>query len=541
MIRAIKRNRGRAQVLSRQRSLTHSTPAPVAGWNARDSIAAMNEDEAVILDNWFPEESWVRVRRGYAVHTPERVYLADELGNILTAENGDLLVFTHGIDGTVESLMAYNGPASQNLFAAVNGEIMDVTNSGEPLTPAYQGLSNDRWIHTMFGNSAGNFLYIVNGEDDPRYFDGSSWTIPSLTGVTATTLAYIAAFKQRLFFAEVGSLSFWYTANVETISGALSRYRLDAYCNEGGYLMAIGTWTRDGGAGLDDLAVFITSEGEAVVFQGTNPGDANAWALVGTYPVGKPIGRKCLFKWGGDLVVITEDGLIPLSRALSAVATDEIALSNRISGAVSDAVRLYKTNFGWQGTQYDAGKMLIVNIPIIEGSISYQYVMNTSTRAWCRFTGMNGGCWEVFNGELYFGGVNAVYKADTGEADMGENVQTDALTSFSYFKRRGAQKVLRMARPVMETIGSATVALEANMDFEQRAPSAVPTFAADEGSEWDVAEWDVASWGAGVTVQKNWQRVAGIGIAAALRMKTATRGQMKWNSTDFIFEIAGPI
>lgn len=541
MIRALKRGRGGAQVLSRQRSLTHSTPAPVAGWNARDSIAAMNEDEAVILDNWFPEESWVRVRRGYERHTDERVYLADEEGNVLTAENGDLLVFTHGIDGTVESLMAYNGPASNNLFAAVNGEIMDVTSAGEAGAPAYQGLSNDRWIHTMFGNSAGNFLYIVNGEDDPRYFDGASWTIPTLTGVTAATLAYVAAFKQRLLFAEVGSLSFWYTANVETISGALTEFRLDAYCAQGGYLMAIGTWTRDGGAGVDDLAVFVTSEGEVLIFQGTNPASANTWALVGTFYVGKPVGRKCLFKWGGDLVVITENGFIPLARTLAAVDVKEIALSNRISGAVSDAVRFYKANFGWQGTLHPAGNMAIFNIPVVEGTTVYQYVMNTSTRAWCRFTGMNGSCWEVFNGELYFGGVNGVFKADTGEADLGENVQTDALTSFSYFKRRGVKKVLRMARPVMETIGSATIALEANMDFVQRAPTAVPTFSADEGSEWDVAEWDVAAWGAGVTVQKNWQRVSGIGIAAALRMKTATRGLMKWNSVDWLAELAGPL
>lgn len=539
MIRAIRRRTG--QALARPRSHTTSTPAPVGGWNARDSIASMKEDEAVILDNWFPEESWVRVRRGRTEHTPVRVYLADENGDTLTAENGDLLVYTHGIDGTVETLMAYNGPASSNLFAAVNGEIMDITTAGEPLEPAYQGLSNDRWQYTMFGNSAGNFLYIVNGEDAPRYFDGSSWTIPSLTGPTATDLIHVAAFKQRLLFAEVGTLSFWYTANVETISGALTEFRLDAYCRLGGYLMAIGTWTRDGGAGVDDLAVFYTSEGEALIFSGTNPGSADAFALVGTFYIGKPIGRRCLVKWGADLIVVTETGFIPLSRALTAVDTDQIAISSKINGAVADSVRLYKDNFGWQPIVYPAGNMLIVNIPVIENGTTHQYVMNTTTRAWCRFVDWDASCWEVFNGELYFGGTDTVCKADTGEADLGEDIQTDALTSFSYFRRRGAKKALRMARPVMETIGSAYIALEANVDFVQRMPTAVPTFTADEGSAWDVAEWDVAEWGAGVTIQKDWKRVSGLGIAAALRMRTATRGLMKWNSVDWLYEVGGPL
>lgn len=523
--------------------MSHSTPAPVAGWNARDSIASMKEDDAVILDNWFPEESWVRVRRGYTEHTPARVYLTDETGEILVTEGGEPIVFTHGIDGTVESLMGYSGPASSNLFAAVNGEIMDVTIAGEPLEPAYQGLSNDRWQHTMFGNSAGNFLYIVNGEDEPRYFDGSTWTIPSLSGsgLTTANLINIAAFKQRLFFAEVGSLSFWYAAAVETISGALTRFRLDAYCNLGGFLMAIGTWTRDGGAGLDDLAVFVTSEGEILLFAGTDPGAAETWALVGAFYIGKPLGRRCFVKWGGDLAVVTENGLIPLSRALAALDPEEVALSNRIGGAITDSVRLYRDNFGWEATVDPAGNMVLLNIPVVEGTTIYQYVMNTTTRAWCRFIGLNGSCWEVFNGHIYFGGVNAVYHFDNDDADLGENIQADVLTSFSYFKRRGLKKVLRMTRPVMETIGAASVALEANMDFVQRSPMAVPTFTPDEGSEWDVAEWDVAAWGASVTIQKNWKRVSGIGIAAALRMKTSSRGLMKLNSIDWMFEIAGPL
>jgi len=42
-----------------------SLPAPVGGWNARDSLANMESTDAVILDNLFPTVSSVNLRGGY--------------------------------------------------------------------------------------------------------------------------------------------------------------------------------------------------------------------------------------------------------------------------------------------------------------------------------------------------------------------------------------------------------------------------------------------------------------------------------------------
>ena len=48
----------------RQVSESFSLPAPVGGWNARDSAANMSELDATILVNWFPETTDIRVRKG---------------------------------------------------------------------------------------------------------------------------------------------------------------------------------------------------------------------------------------------------------------------------------------------------------------------------------------------------------------------------------------------------------------------------------------------------------------------------------------------
>ena len=58
---AIVRNRGRVQV-----ARTKSVPAPVGGWNDRDSLANMPEQDAVILKNLWPLPSKVVLRRGYS-------------------------------------------------------------------------------------------------------------------------------------------------------------------------------------------------------------------------------------------------------------------------------------------------------------------------------------------------------------------------------------------------------------------------------------------------------------------------------------------
>ena len=46
---------------------TASVPAPIGGWNARDSLANMSPTDAVQLVNWFPTPTDVTMRKGYTV------------------------------------------------------------------------------------------------------------------------------------------------------------------------------------------------------------------------------------------------------------------------------------------------------------------------------------------------------------------------------------------------------------------------------------------------------------------------------------------
>jgi hypothetical protein len=476
----------------------------------------MREDEAIVLENWFPEETTVRVRRGHTEHVT-------------------------GLGAAVDSLMSWNGPASTKMFGAAGGSIFDVTTAGAVGAADITGLTGNRWQHTMYGNSAGNFLYIVNGEDAPRYYSGTAWTTPSLTGsgLTVTDLIHVNAFKTRLFFIESGSLSFWYLP-VESIAGTLTEFDLSSRCKLGGHLVAMGTWTRDGGDGMDDLAVFVTSKGEVIVFQGSDPGSASAWSLIGTFRIGAPIGRRCLVQIGSELVVITEDGFSTLSRFLnSGRASSQAAMSDKISGAVLTAVRSDRTRFGWQPAFFPAGNMVLINVPT--SSQSQQFVSNATTGAWCKFTGMDARAWEVHDDKLFFGGGDGtVYRADNGTSDAGSNIETDAKTAFTYLGTRGRMKKVNMARPSLTVDGDIGVVMAVSTDFGDTHPTSTPTFSPFAGSEWDTAEWDLADWSSGSQSAADWLSVVGMGQAVSLRLKTvSSNGEIHWNSVDWLYELGG--
>ena len=48
---------------------TASIPAPLGGWNARDSLAEMSPMDAVQLTNFFPTPSDVTLRKGYTKYS----------------------------------------------------------------------------------------------------------------------------------------------------------------------------------------------------------------------------------------------------------------------------------------------------------------------------------------------------------------------------------------------------------------------------------------------------------------------------------------
>jgi hypothetical protein len=498
-----------------------SLPPPVEGWDTREALADMPVKRAIILDNWFPQTDKVTLRNGFASHAT-------------------------GMSGSIESLLPYTPLTGLGkLFGANGTSIYDVSSSGAVGAASLTSLTNARWQSTQIGTSGGQFLFAVNGADAPISYNGSAWANPSISasGLTAANLVWTNLHQRRLWFGEKNSLTAWYLT-VNTIAGTPSSFSLAGIATLGGYIMAMGTWSRDGGNGADDVAIFLTSEGEAIVYSGTDPSSSSTWSLIGVFRIGKPLGRRCMIKAGADLIMVTQDGFVAASSILVAdrAQAERVAISAQINKAVNDAVRSYSSIFGWEPFIYPRGAMLIFNIP--QSSTSFhQYVFNTITRAPCRFTGVNAVCWGLMNDSAYFGGTDGkVYKFDTGSNDNSTAIAGDALQAFSDFGSRGINKAFKLAEPLFESNGNPNAALDLNVDYQVRAPSGVSSASANTAATWGVSKWGVGTWGSASQIYRGWRGVRGIGRSAALRVRVSTiSARPSWVATNFTYAEGGPL
>ena len=581
-----------------RKAVTASLPAPIGGWNARDSLSEMNPLDAVQMINFFPTPTDVTLRSGYTKSST-------------------------GITGKVLSLLNYSSPSGNTLFGATTSTIYNVSTSTASVS--LTGNTSGEWVQTSITTAGGSFMPAVNGQDPMIVYDGTRWqrsattstaqTITSITrggtgNLTATmttavahglvtgntitvagatpaefngiyrvtvtgltTLTYTMAtapsgnativgtytvryfitgedsenfetvnlFKERLYFVIKDSLDFCYLP-VDSINGAVSRFPLGGIFKNGGYLQAMGTWTIDAGYGVDDLAAFVTSNGEVAVYKGSDPSDPNDWALIGIYTLGQTFNRKCMFKFGGDLLVLTEGGLVPLSAGLQSTRLDpRVNITDKIFYAISQATSLYANEYGWQINYFAKQNMLILNVPAISGS--EQYVMHNITKSWARFTNIPANCWELSGDNMFFGGDGFVGKFYDTNADAGANISAFAQQAYSYFDSRGQQKRFTMVRPILQTDnGVPTVLCGISTDFETVDLTNQISFNPNILSIglWDTSLWDQANWGGGLITTKIWQGVTGIGYSGSVSLNIVSQAiELHWASTDYVMERGG--
>jgi len=444
-MRTAQRTKGRMAKVATMKTL----PPPVDGLNARDALASMKATEARTLDNIYPFQSHVEFVGGYEVHT------------------------TSGVSGSIRELAVYNGlDGTTELWAFSSNGIYDVSSPG---ASGSQVLGRGDGAHqtVMFGDGTNNWLIGVNGVNDPAYYDGTTWTAvdelttPALTGYTGNNvheLIHVHVFKGRLFFIPKDSLSFWYLP-AGVAGGALTEFPLAAEAPAGGYLMAMATWTRDGGSGPDDFAVFITSMGDCIIYQGTNPSSATNWAKVGSFKVGRPLGRKCFTPYGADVLVMTEDGVFPLSALLtSGEERGKYAFSYKVQPTITEYAQQFIAAYGWKCLVYPKKEALIVNMPNHASFGWDTLAMNTNTKSWCTISGWLAATLAVYNGDLYSAYGASVYKAWHGTDNDGTNRTYRCQQAYNTFGDPRSKHV-KLVAPYFQLDADANIATAIGYDF----------------------------------------------------------------------------
>lgn len=507
-----------------------SVPAPTGGWNARDSLDDMDANDAVSMINLIPRSGWVEARRGSTLYC--------DLGGSLSPSG-------------VSTLIPYQ---NTKLLAAYSTSIYDITNPAIPVGLTHAGFTNSKFQYTAFQN----LVIMCNGEDDAVSYDGTVLTDLVTTGKTVPDFWGCNTFKGRVYYWEEGVQSFWY-AQAGAYQGQLTEFDLSTQCRTGGTLVMMLTLTVDAGDGIDDFAVFVFSTGEALVYQGDDPENSLRWSSAGRFQIGEPLGIRAHCKVGGTEIILTKDGWLDISTALSGGRLSEASTySDKIISAAKAAANQYAAFFGWECFYYPAGNLFIANIPQsdfapipggdgTEWAIqSEQHARNTSTGAWCRFTGWEATTFAVWKDVLYFASGGKIYTGDIGTSDDGGPIYIECIPAFNALNAKGKRKQVTLAAHLTNFPNPEFLVKDGMADYNIVFQNQVVDAPFLGGAAWDLVDWDTEYWATDdeslAETTEGWADTSAFGYAVTVSMRARITGySLKWYGTNYVYRFAGAI
>jgi hypothetical protein len=422
--------------------------------NSYDSVASMGPEYAISLYNWFPD------------------------GSILRLRNGEKLFATvPGPNTGVRSLFEYTPAAGTSKFYAqgyqpgVASTLYDIT-SGAPVSTGVTFNAGTILDTVNFGNGTSSWLIVAPNDSAYKYYDGTTWSTYAGGGFLASGASFVNLFKQMLFFGKPNSLAVVYFAP-NAVTGTVSATNtldFSGLCVRGGSLIKMLTWTTDGGEGgeMTDMAVFFTSKGEILMFNGSNPAYMDSWDFVGRYQIdAPPLNAKCIIRYGSDVLMLLENGLYSLRDVMKpAIDQPLVAVSRNVQPTLLASVRKYLGDPSWQVMHYPRGHMILVNNP----DFGSQFVMNTMNKAWTIYNGN----WipfafALFGGVMYScGGDNnlKVIQHDTGCVQQdGFPIFGQMQQAYSTLGAAGYQKHVTLLKAQLASRGEVIPGLALSTDY----------------------------------------------------------------------------
>jgi len=451
----------------------------------------------------------------------------------------------------IRTVIPFQGGAESALFAVSPNGIYDVSAGGagpwvadvsfpSAADPAGWGTwtnyTADSGLHYAFYADEQNGLY--------RRLEGGSWAaVTDITGVNETNLVFVTQFQERLWFVEDGTALAWYL-DAGSIAGAATSFNFGSKFNHGGTLVGLYVWTVDGGDGVDDHLVAIGSGGDVIIYKGTDPTSAATFELVGQYYVGRvPAGRRIAQNDGGDLYILSQYGVIPLTRLMQGqlVQNENTQLSRNISPLIAQAMSLTISSRGWEMRNVPSENVFLVSRPAIGGFENLQFTLSSHTNGWTTFEGLPYQTGDVWEGSFYIGGADGTVYLLDGNTDIGEAIPFGLLTSFQEYGETGLYHRVQLMRPVFRSTGSPAYTAEARYDYDDDPPTTSSAAPVLTGPLWDVALWDSGIW---VTSGSTVQSViggTGIGRAMAVALAGTSDSETLFVRTDLFFDTAGPL
>jgi hypothetical protein len=473
-------------------------PAPMGGINAVDGLYGTGErspQDAIFLYNLIPSQYGTKVRTGY------RDWCTDV-----------------GTDG-VRTILPYTGSLSSEnrLWAMASDGIYDVSSSAATpavdtsfaVTDATSGYG--QW--TNYTTAGGHFgLYCDETNGYYVYTESTQTWAKVAMGAGATQVAnvdpadfvHVTIYKERAWFVEKESARAWYLPT-GAIFGAATVFNFGNKFKHGGTLVGLYNWTVDGGEGTNDYLVAISSSGDIVLYNGSDPSVATDFFQQGQWYIGPPpAGRRIAGAFGGELYVLSSYGIIPLTRLISGalIQQDDVYLSRKITPLVNAQMTASREDLGWELKLISSENILLCSSPKRTGYNFTQFAQALNSKGWAvyrDFPYFTGDTWE---GDFYVGTSDGRVLIHSGTEDAvdinGENgiaIDWSAMSVFQEYGEVGKYKITQFIRPVFEAAQPPSYSVEARYDYNLSEVLAPPAAAVLTGTLWDVGVWDTDLWG----------------------------------------------
>lgn len=482
-------------------------PASVGGLNYRDPISEMDPKDALVLENFIPRQQGVEIRKGWRVHT-------------------------ESVNAPIQTMFAFksqSGSVDDRIFAAASGKIYDVT-INPPTEAVLDTLSDtDEWFTTMFATPGDTFLLAVSPGAGYYTYDATNGWVHRTPTHLPDTVRTVMVWKRRVWFTCEGDTNVYYMDDVDAIDGSVTAMPMGSALRNGGYISALINWTIDAGFSVDDFMIAVGTEGDIVVWEGTDPTTADTFRIKGVWYVG-PVPRHGQYwtGFGGDVMIVSQAGLVPMSKLISGQFTDvQQSPASKIQPVLIKLVNELLDEPYWSVFPVPSSEVLIIKLPARAG-VYTQFAMNVVTGAWCTFSGMPMRCTTMLGGQLYFGTYDGrtakglfgdTDEAPLDEEEIGNYIQADIQTAFNPFGTPANLKKFGMAKPIFVAPGAPSVRVRINTQYSFSNVAGAPSYTQSPDSRWDQSTWTVARWMGDANTYQAWVGTTGLGYYAALRMK----------------------
>ena len=423
-------------------------------------------------------------------------YCASQLANA----GGDWMLV---LNDAGDPPLRYNGSS----WTVLNGAAITnwvISHSYAVGATAKDPADNTLWRNTTL-HTSGTGTFAADRAAHPGFWvstaaDGLSWITgpPGSTVQYGSNLTYVCKYRNRWFFVEGGTMNAWYLG-IDSVGGALSMIPLSGAATKGGKLLFCATWSIDAGDGIDDKLVFCTNHGELLIFTGSDPSDASNWRQEGRYQMPAPMGMNAHIPIGGDLLIATVEGIVPVSAAITKTSGDlDLAMiTKNIKSTWRNEVTT-KNAMPWTMERWDEYGAMFVTFPGGKPGKRYCGIVNTGTGAWGRFTGWDCTCYIRMRSDMFFGTQDGiVMQADRNGTDDGAAYTAIMVGGWEMFQSPSQTVVWRQARANFTSKSNANFnpQVSACTDYVVNVPPPPPP-AQDPGvlDVWDQGLWDEALW-----------------------------------------------